>query len=160
MIHRPEPKALVERIKKAQKAYGLNSAEMAGELKITAEWLSKILNGHARPSYNIALRFEAFARRQSGTQSQVDGGSIQARAKKPKSQNAALRANIRVQYCRLRGLAGNHPERLALLSQKFDSLLAQFAAEVVDMRVPRLAESATALTFEAAHAVERRGSRR
>ena len=41
----------------------LSLVAFAGELRIRPEWLSKILNGHVKPSYNVGLRYDEFRRR-------------------------------------------------------------------------------------------------
>ena len=62
MILRPSPD-LPEQLARARKRFRLSLAEFAAELHIRPEWLSKIVNGHVQPSYNIGLRLESFLRR-------------------------------------------------------------------------------------------------
>lgn len=53
---------LRERLAFAQKEFGLTAAQLAKELRITPEWLSKIANDRAVGSPDIGLRLEAFIR--------------------------------------------------------------------------------------------------
>lgn len=62
MISRPSPD-LPQHLARARKRFRLSLAEFAAELHIRPEWLSKIVNGHVQPSYNIGLRLESFLRR-------------------------------------------------------------------------------------------------
>lgn len=56
------PLPLRERLKRAQKHLGLNATQLADELDITPEWLSKIVNGRVAGSGDIGLRLDAFLR--------------------------------------------------------------------------------------------------
>jgi transcriptional regulator with XRE-family HTH domain len=54
---------LRQRIALAQQKLGLNNQELAAELRITPEWIGKILNGKAAGSDDIGLRLEELLRR-------------------------------------------------------------------------------------------------
>jgi len=54
---------LKDRLQDALKALDIPKQEMASELRITPEWLSKILNGHHQGSEDIGLRLEDLLRR-------------------------------------------------------------------------------------------------
>lgn len=127
MISRPNPTTLVARLKKARNAFGLNLREMAAELRITPEWLSKILNGHERPSYNIGLRLDDFLRRGGVNWSDVERDKAsRSLGKFGQSATAkALRTEIRLNYCRLLGGAGNDTEQLRRIAKQFQTMLSK-----------------------------------
>jgi transcriptional regulator with XRE-family HTH domain len=120
MILRPNPKQLVRRIKEAQKVFGLNQDEMAAELRITPEWLSNIMHGHHKPSYNILLRFHDFLRRNefpANASLDAEVSTIFARQPTRRTSHVALHTQIRLSFSRLIVAARNKPARLAWIVQ-------------------------------------------
>jgi hypothetical protein len=70
---------LRDRIAEAQKKLSLNNKAMAAELRISHEWLGKILNGHVEGSGDIGLRLdELFRRRQMEVSSCVAGARAES----------------------------------------------------------------------------------
>src|SRR5262249_4291252 len=106
--------------------FDLQLADLAGELRITPEWLSKILNGHHPISYNVGLRFEDFLRRRGADP------ELFAREVAPNPAPAtALRAKIDREYRRLLKEAGDDPAKL--------DRIAAHVAQLRPARVPRVA---------------------
>ncbi len=89
---------LRDRIERAQKAFSLSAIEMAAGLRITPEWLSKIMNGHVEGSDNIGLRLDEFVRQRGvepSSLAKVEGTSTHV-AETPAGYGpaATLRAEI------------------------------------------------------------------
>jgi transcriptional regulator with XRE-family HTH domain len=125
MIARPDPD-LLARIQWARTCFHLSLAEMAEELRITPEWLSKLANGHHPPSYNIGLRFEAFLRERK-----VDAKSFgrptsapTASAEPNDSVTAAMiKGIIDLRYRRLLSTAGDDHARLCWIAERLAALM-------------------------------------
>ena len=62
---------LRDRIRAAQAELKLNAQQMAAQLRITPEWLSKIMNGRVQGSDDIGLRLDDLRRRAG-----IESGSI------------------------------------------------------------------------------------
>lgn len=125
MISRPAPD-LPEQLARARRKFRLSLAEFAAELHIRPEWLSKIVNGHVQPSYNIGLRFEAFLRRSgidpAAFSSGEAGGTVKA---EPEDQATRLSSDI-FALCRLLvDSAGNDVVRLELIFNELRGLSGQ-----------------------------------
>ena len=127
MILRPDQKALLARLKETRHAFRLQLAELADELHITPEWLSKIFNGHHPASYNIGLRLDDFLRRQGLNPTKIETSKGRVALRKiyaRKSSAEVRRTEIRQAYARLLSRARNDPKRLTWIARKLQAHLA------------------------------------
>lgn len=131
MVLRPDSRELVRRIRNAKNTLRLSQSEMAAELRIRSEWLSKIMNGHQPPSYNIGLRFEDFLRRHRLA---VDASGVTEMLPtfpdRPNHRvsSAKLRAEVFLRFSRLIAAAQNKPQRLAWIAEQLRTTVAIPAA--------------------------------
>lgn len=123
MISRPE-NDLVARINKARAAFHLTLAQMADELRITPEWLSKLANGHFPPSYNIGLRFDSFLTKR-GVDPATFGRESASQADVPAISNQArlIRSTIEGHVGKLLWEAGEDLDRLKWVTDGLSGLV-------------------------------------
>ena len=119
--------ALKDRLIAAQQKLGLNNQTMAAALRITPEWLSKILNDKAAGSDDIGLRLDDLLRHHGVEPSLIPPGKTveepPASYGQP-SRNAQLVAELRERFQRLLTAAGDDAERLYWISAQLREHLA------------------------------------
>jgi transcriptional regulator with XRE-family HTH domain len=122
MIRRPDPDLII-RLATARKIFDLKLAELAEELHVTPEWLSKLMNRHQPPSYNIGLRFEAFLRARGAEPETFGRKNVGLAPKSQEGEPFALRTTIAVNHKKLLHAAGADCKRLRWLAQQFRRLV-------------------------------------
>ena len=121
MISRSNAK-LSDQIILARKHFRLSLTAMAAELRIRPEWLSRIINGHERPSYNIGLRFQDFLRRHGQNPSRFHLDSKGAFSFSEGGEAAPLRSAILNHCHELVNACGEDTARLGLLLTKIGAI--------------------------------------
>lgn len=116
---------LRERIERVQKLLKLTAGQMAAELRITPEWLSKITNGRVQGSDDIGLRLDEFLRRKGielSSKADAEPGSI---LRTPHHGGAGKAAQeIRDELETLLRQADSDPDRLGWIREQFRAHLA------------------------------------
>lgn len=109
---------LLARICHARRTFNLSIQQMAVELRIRPEWLSRIVNRHQPVSYNIGLRFDDFLRRQGVDPERFARGTAEISATAARLGPALeLRKTIEANVRALVDSAGSDLVRLEQIAQ-------------------------------------------
>jgi transcriptional regulator with XRE-family HTH domain len=166
-LNRPSSSAKVEvssisshlrdRLANAQKAGGLTSAQLAAALRITPEWLSKILNGHVSGSEDIGLRLDDYLRRRGVAPPSTlehEGTSTAAPAETHDDPpfTSAIAEALRADFTAILEAAGNNRDRLGWVRVQLDQMSAVsrswLTLEEVNRRATERAKELTAAAQE------------
>lgn len=116
------PTTLSDRLKDAQTRLGLTAAQLARDLKITPEWLSKIINKRVAGSEDIGLRLDALYRSRgiepASTSIVEVNPSYGAAAPSPSGSVAVIRRAAREHFEALLASAGNDVTRMGWIHEQ------------------------------------------